>query len=123
MKKPKKISAAAAERNDAIASLRKILKRGDTVYTVLRKVAPSGMSREIDLYVFRGARGDKKVYLSGYASTVLDIPRAREGGWALKVRGGGMDMGFDLVYSLSRAIFGKPGSKSDAGYALKHEWV
>lgn len=121
--KTKKISAAERERNESIAALRKILKRGDTVYTVLRKVAPSGMSREIDLYVFRGARGDKKLYLSGYASTILGIPRSRDGHWALKVRGGGMDMGFDLVYSLSWAIFGKPGSKSDAGHALKHEWI
>lgn len=123
MKKTKKISAAETERNDSIAALRKILKRGDTVYTVLRKVAPSGMSREIDLYVFRGARGDKKLYLSRHVSTILGIPRARDGHWALKVRGGGMDMGVDLVYTLSQVIFGKPGDKSDAGYALKHEWI
>lgn len=115
----KKISAAELERNESIAALRKILKSGDTVYTVIRKAAPSGMSREIDLFVFRGARGDKKLWLSWHASKVLGIPQAKDGG-ALKVRGAGMDMGFGVVYELSSRLFH---GKNRAGYLLKQEWL
>jgi hypothetical protein len=34
----------------------------------------------------------------------------------IRVGGCGMDMGFHLVYTLSRALF-------DDGYYVKHEWL
>lgn len=116
--KTKKISAAEIERNESIAALRKILKRGDTVYTVTRKVAPSGMSQEIDLFVFRGARGDQKIWLTWNVGKVLGISQGKDGG--LKVRGAGMDMGFNVVYDLSSRLFH---GKNRAGYLLKQEWL
>ena len=48
--------AQMAERDEAIANLREILKPGDTVYTILRHVSKSGMSRVIDAVEDHAAR-------------------------------------------------------------------
>jgi len=80
------------ERDEALAELRKMLKPGDTVYTVIRSVSASGMSRRMDLYVIR-----KNVphCISGYVGRILDYKRSNKDG--LLVAGVGMDMGFHLV--------------------------
>ena len=41
-----------AEQEEAIARLRNWIRPGDTLYTVLRHRAASGMSRSIDVYGF-----------------------------------------------------------------------
>lgn len=131
-----KISQKDAEKEEALRYLRKILRPGDTVYTILRHVSSSGMSRRIDLYAIRK---NQPVYLSGYAGRVLGISRhpSKEG---LNVSGCGMDMGFHLVYELSYALFpkgfipakagqhgrnGTPDTEldKDGGYALQHRWL
>jgi len=123
------------ERDEALAELRKMLKPGDTVYTVIRSVSASGMSRRMDLYVIR-----KNVphCISGYVGRILDYKRSNKDG--LLVAGVGMDMGFHLVYSLSHALFpkgfipakagrhGRNGSDpneldTDGGYALNQKWL
>jgi hypothetical protein len=127
-------STKSDERTEAIVALRKIIKPGDTVYTVLRHVSASGMSRRIDLYAIRK---NELVYLTGYAAKALDMKRhpSKDG---LTVGGCGMDMGFAIVYDLSRTLFPKgfkvtaergrngitKGSiDPDGGYALKHRWI
>jgi hypothetical protein len=93
--------------------LREILNNGETVYTVLRSVSASGMSRKIDLYVFKD---NKPRYLSGlYAQ--MQGEKVPSNGY--RVGGCGMDMGFHLVYTLSSMIF--EGERK--GYKLKHEWL
>lgn len=108
------------QREDAKARLLKMLQPGDTVYTVLRHVAPSGMARWIDLYVFlpypdNGPRAVTKLWLSGIASTAMGAryDQKRE---CIRIDGAGMDMGFALVYDLSMTLYGD-------GYKLKHEWI
>jgi hypothetical protein len=126
-----RVSAAAGKRlhrEQARAGLLEILKPGDTVYTVLRHVSASGMSRNIDLYVMRE---DRPVYLSGYASTLIGWPLAKRQG--IVVGGCGMDNGFHLVYTLGALLWpdgtGEPhgvrnGEPDRAGgYALKHSWL
>lgn len=117
------------DRQEAAAELRKLLKPGTTVYTVLRHVSSSGMSRRIDLFVIKGGR---LVFLSGYAGRLLGLHRrGRHDG--LVVGGCGMDMGFHLVYELGAALWPK-GTRTphgirngqpdtDGGYALKHSWI
>lgn len=128
-----------AERQEAIEKLRGILKPGDMVYTILRHVSRSGMSRDIS--VLSSAEQD----ITWLVGRVLDYRRADNGG--LRVGGCGMDMGFHIVHNLSYALF--PGSfvcigpwcpandhsnggrdytphlhsKGAAGYALKHRWL
>jgi len=94
-------------------SLLKILNEGDTVYTVLRHVSASGMSRRIDLYTFKD---NKPVYLSGYYAMMQGEEPPKDG---YKVGGCGMDMGFHLVYTLSSLLY----KKDRGGYELRHEWL
>jgi hypothetical protein len=97
------------------------LKEGSTVYTVLRSVSSSGMSRTLSLKV---ASEGKILDLTYYAGTVLDWPIVEvNGSRALRVGGCGMDMGFHTVYTLSRVLFREEGSTTDAGYLLNHAWA
>lgn len=114
------------------------LEPGDTVYTAIRHVAASGMTRWIRVYLIKNNAPRDISY------TVADVL-----GWkfdekydAVKVGGCGMDMGFHLVYTLSRILFpdgfdcigdGCQGSDhfnqvetshhNDGGYALKQKWM
>lgn len=99
------------DKQRALEMLHKFLKPGDKVYTVLRSVSSSGMSRQIDLYTFHDG---EKVYLTGYASQVLEWSRNDKTG-ALRVSGCGMDMGFHTVYCLSRCMFPEGFDTSYAG--------
>ena len=102
------------------------INEGDTIYTVLRSVAPSGMSRTMSLKVAT----DKGVIqdLTYYASIVLDYPLVEvNGSRAIRVGGAGMDLGFHVVYSLARVLFrdkyeGQP-EAVDAGYSLSQAWL
>ena len=71
----------------------------DTVYGIVRHVSASGMSRDIDLYIIRDNR---PVYLTSYASTILDYPMSKNRG--MKVGGCGMDMVFHCVSALAESI-------------------
>jgi hypothetical protein len=103
------------------------LAEGDTVYTVLRSVSSSGMSRTISLKV---AKGGQILDLTYYASVVLGWKLVEvNGSRALRVGGAGMDMGFHTVYTLSRVLFKAPAaqydaqSSPDAGYLLNQAWL
>lgn len=108
-------------------SLKKLLKPNTIVYTVLREVSKSGMTRHIDMYVIKK---NKPVYISGYAAMVMGYSRPDNG---IKVQGCGMDMGFHLVYTLGARLWpngtrnphGTRNGEPDhsGGYALKHEWI
>lgn len=90
------------EKQQAIEDLRKILKPGMVVYTVLRKVSSSGMSRQIDVYVIEDNRPR---WLTGLVAKACEYRRADKGHGPLQVGGCGMDMGFAVVYDLSRVVF------------------
>ena len=111
-----------------------IRKYRPKIYTVLRHVSASGMSRRISAYMIKDGG---LVFLDGLIATMTGYKRhkTKEG---LVVGGCGMDMGFHLVYSLSSAIFpdgfklkkGEYGRNNDksgfdkcGGYALKQEWI
>lgn len=97
------------------------LTEGATVYTVLRSVSSSGMSRTMSLKV---ARDGNITDITYYAATVLDYPlTVVNGSRALRVGGCGMDMGFHIVYSLSRSLFRTRMADGDAGYLLKQAWL
>jgi len=134
------------EQANAEKVLRETIKPGDTVFTILRHVSASGMSRSISLVVTR-ADGifDITYFVARFLGDNLDQKRG-----GIKVGGCGMDMGFHLVYGLSRRLFpdgfvcpGKncpsndhfnkqecrretfKGQKhtEDGGYALNHRWL
>lgn len=101
------------------------LNEGDTVYTVLRSVSSSGMSRTISLKV---AREGRILDLTYFASVVLGWPLVeKNGSRALRVGGCGMDMGFHTVYTLARVLFRDKyegqANAIDAGYSLQQAWA
>ena len=100
--------AQQQEREEARERLREILKPGDTVWTVLRSMSRSGMSRSIDAYKLTAQPDGStdRLWLSRL------VARAGIGSWdnkreAVRMGGCGMDMGFALVYELSHALWPK----------------
>ena len=120
------------EKEKALKNLRKVLKSGDTVFTVLRSCSRSGMSRRIDLYKIvqypdRAAPGKMEAprlqYLSGWAAAAMGYASWPENG--IRINGGGMDMGFALVDDLRAVVFGW--EKTEHGHKakgeLRQEWI
>ena len=111
-----------AQQQEAKEMIRKFVKPGGTVYTVIRSVSRSGMSRCMDAYAFY--LDDKgriqKQYLTGWL-VALGIGSQSRSMWeksaGMRVNGCGMDMGFHVVDSLNYAL----------GYTnadrLNHEWI
>lgn len=141
MKTAKTETRPMSEKEEARAELLKILSPGDTVYTLLRHVSASGMTRHIDVYTIQD---DKPIYLTAYVAKACEIRRLGPGAprWSLVVGGCGMDMGFYVVYTLGRVLWpegaasaihradkaytrgrnGDQGPETDGGYMLRQEW-
>jgi len=95
------MNAKEKERQEAVRELRELLKPGDMVYTQLKSVSRSGMSRVIMPLIIR----NNKPFYIGWSvalATQRTYDRIKEG---VKIGGCGMDMGFELVYMLSRVLF------------------
>lgn len=120
--------AYAARREYVKKELRKFIRPNQKVYTFLRSVSSSGMSRNISVFVVHGKELRNITHM---VSDALAIGEAKTGG--LRVTGCGMDMGFHVVYSLGMALWPKGTAKPhgtrngepdrNGGYALKHEWI
>jgi len=138
---------------ESARDLRKLLNPGDEVKTILRSVSRSGMSRRISLVI---ARDNEVIDISWDTARVMG-DNVKQGGKyvqdaGLAVGGCGMDMGFHVVYTLSRILFpdgfvcSGESCKSndhfndhspemrraafkgqrhtgDGGYALNHRWL
>lgn len=143
-------AAIEAERDEARESLREELPPGATVYTVLSHLSRSGMMRSIKA-VIAAEVSDRHGTRPGISDLSWRVARLGEfkfdrdnGG--VKVGGAGMDMGYHLVYSLSRVLYRDgfdcigdgcpandhvnarngepvPGHHRDGGYALRHQWL
>lgn len=114
-----KITKAEQARQDvaeALDTLRHTFPKGSTVHTITRHVSASGTSRDISAVAVD--RETLDIYgVSHRVALVLGRRLSeRNGGMAVVCRGGGMDMAFDLVYSLSMALYGD-------GYALQHRSI
>ena len=116
MKQTKK-QIEAREIADAIHALKSIgCKDGTTIYTTVRSVAKSGMSRAISCFIIT-TEADGSNYIQCvdcFVGIALELKRHKDGG--LIVRGAGMDMGYKIVSDLSSVML------SD-GYALKQRWL
>lgn len=120
----------ATPQDEARAELRKMLKPGDTVYTVLRHVSASGMSRRISMYAIGK---DRKPFSLDWYAERLDVAKRHPKHEGLNVGGAGMDMGYHLVHRLGNAIWPKGTRKPHStrngepdtygGYALQHRWL
>lgn len=86
---------------EAIENLRGMISAGDRVYTILRHCSASGMTRWLDLYIIKD---NTPCRITWQAAQALGYTYDRKYD-ALKVGGCGMDMGFHVVYCLSRRLF------------------
>ena len=92
--------------------------QGATVYTILRSRSSSGMSRTISLVVaLDGKVQDITYYAAQALGERLIYTNCHP---AIRQNGGGMDMGFNLVYNLSSVLFN---GEDRAGYVLRQEWI
>lgn len=127
------------DRQEAIIYLQSLLKPGDTVYTTVSNVSRSGMSRHISCYIpvedKNYGNGKHIKDITHWVGLAAGYRRSTKSG-ALVVGGCGMDMGFSVVYNLSRILFpdgfavkgvGRNGDTSgwdkDGGYALNQRWL
>lgn len=121
-------------RNEALEELRHLVRPGNTVFTQLRHVSASGMTRAISFWLpyvkSDGTAGLTKLDWYMVQAGLGKFDRKHDG---IRVSGCGMDMGFHMVYNLGYALWpngtvephgtrnGEP--DTDGGYALKHQWM
>lgn len=106
--------------------LRKMIKPGATVYSVLRHVSATGMTRDISLYIVRQGN---ILDITNLAIDATRSARSPRDGY-MRVTGCGMDMCWHAVYVLGTYLWpngtrkphgvrnGEP--DHDGGYALQH---
>ncbi len=134
-----------AERQEAVEQLRKWIKPGDTVYTIIRHVSRSGMQREIGVVLLTKGDDGRQVDLHPnylVAKALGERQGKRDG---VIMGGCGMDMGFALVHSLSYVLHGNgfecigegcpsnehsngdrdytPHRHNSGGYSLRQRWL
>ena len=131
---------------DSIDHLRELLHPGDTVYTILDHCSSSGMTHHIRVVIARTDDDGRTYHLhpNWHVATALGTRQAKRGDGVV-MGGCGMDMGFQLVYTLSATLWPDgfvclgdrcrsndhsngdrdrtPHHHTSGGYALTHEWL
>ena len=105
--------------NEEIGRLKAWIEANNfTVYTVIRHVSKSGMSREISVVIpIKNNDHMGFIHPSYTIAGILGWGYSDKNGHnAIVVGGCGMDMGFHLVYTLSQKLYGD-------GYKIRHEWI
>lgn len=116
----KTLSKAAAKQLDRDYAIEQLLthyvKEGSKVFTSLRKVSSSGMTRHYSLFI---VQGENIVNITYYAAHALGWRLSEStGSRAIVVNGAGMDMSFHLVSTLSAVLFH---GQERADYILKED--
>lgn len=113
---------AELDRAHALESVKGILG-GDNkpvIYTIARRESSGGygISQDISLFYFSNGTPWNLTY---YAALILGRKVKLSGGYnTINNSGGGMDLGFDLVYGLSSYLYA---GQDRAGYVLSHRWL
>ena len=94
-------------RDEVIEYLKSSLKDGDTIYTNVQHVSQSGMTRDIKII---SIKENIPLNYNYYVSKALGYKIKNNG---VRIGGCGMDMGFAIVYDLSRVL----------GINLRQEWI
>ena len=90
------------ETAEAVTRLRAELTPGRTVYTKITHVSRSGMSRSIECYLAQGR--DNLTDITWQVARAMNARLDNNHGGII-MQGCGMDMGFALVYNLSRTLY------------------
>jgi hypothetical protein len=114
--------ARHTDREKAITYLREILAGDDkpVIYTIARRTksaGQNGISQDISIFYFKD---NSPWNLTYYAGLILGLKVKNLNGYnIINNTGGGMDLGFDLVYSLSSHLYK---GVDRAGYKVSHRW-
>ena len=117
-----KKAAAELDKAAAIESVLSIIA-GDpkpVIYTLARRTSSGGygISQDISLIYLKGGEPWNLTY---YTGKILGRKVKLSDGYnTINNTGGGMDLGFDLVYGLSLYLFH---SEDRAGFKLGHRWL
>jgi len=117
------ITGSIARRADQAAArdeLRELFAGNDKplIYTILRHATASGLNRDISLF-YDSPEGIRPI--THTAARALGYKVISSNGFnAIRQHGGGMDMGFNLVYNLSAVIYK---DIDRGGYHLSHRWL
>lgn len=100
------------ELKNAKDQLISLLSETDIIYTVLRSVSKSGLSRSISFYVVDNNK--EIVNINYYIKTLLGYKfnKTRDG---LIVKGCGMDMGYHVVHTLKHEL--------GISEKISHRWI
>ena len=93
---------------------KQLLEQHDnTIYIELVSVSRSGLQRHVTCHLIDDSNNTINItdQVAAYSDMVLNDR-------GIRLNGVGMDMGFHLVYTLSRQLF----EGEDAGYQLRHRW-
>ena len=99
-------------KEEAIEKLKEEIKEGDVLWTDLKHVSKSGMTRHI------AVRHIKDNYPLNYTYIVAKAlgSKVSDKYDGIMRKGCGMDMGFELIYNLSLILYGN-------GYASNQRWL
>lgn len=116
---------AELDRESSRAFLLEVFSKQDrpTVFTVLRHVSASGMSRDLSLFTVHDGEILNITWHASKVSSANSSLRERNGFNVVRVSGCGMDMGFHSVYSLSIALFCPNQYDHDSAYKLNQRWL
>ena len=115
MKDQTKANEALQDLREYFSNVRDANREALTVYTVLRHVSKSGMYRALDVYIMRN---NEPLRITWSVCKALGY-RYDQNHEALGTTGCGMDMGYGVAASLSRALF--HGTDRAKRYKVKHE--
>ena len=91
------------------------LPKGTTLYTTLRRVSRSRMTRVIDVTIIRD-NDPRNLIVQEFQYCARDCEQESKWGGNYKVTGCGMDMGFWLVYELGYLVH-------QDGYYFNQRWL
>ena len=140
------MKATKEEMGRALELLQGWLTPGATVYTILRHVSRTGNTREVSVVIQTPA--GNMVHPNKAVATLTGMHLNKRFD-AIVTQSGGMDVGFEIVYNLGRAMYpagickgtrkchvdpskghSRPAAGSDeghsyqdAGYAFRQEWL
>ena len=117
------ITGSIARRADQAAAreeLRELFAGNDKplIYTIERHRSASGLSRDISLF-YDSPEGIRPITHTAARALGYKLISSR-GFNAIKQTGGGMDLGFNLVYNLSAVIYK---DIDRGGYKVSHRWL
>ena len=107
------------KKEEARAYLLSVLEGQETptLYTSLKHVSSSGMSKDMKVLA---VKHNEIIDVTYYVGKIIGTLKERNGQRVIRVGGCGMDMGFHVVYTVSAVLYGY---EERGAYTIRHEWI